>query len=140
MSSCFSAFKAALIAALKADSGVAAIVGANVYDEVDRVSAVAPWVYLGPMGYRELAIGGAAFEARLRVYCVSTKFDRDGAWTLHDAVRKALANTVLSLSGGHVASDLRVMAGGDVTIPNAPKEVFVDLMCSLSDADAGAFA
>lgn len=135
------AFKIATIEALKADANVSAIVGAKVYDEVPRdhrgepSDVGAPFVYLGPLGWRRLELGcNPGYDIALRIYAVSTKFGREQVWELHEAMRAALDLKALALSGGHVMTPFRAMAGGDVISPLAPKECFLDLRTQLSDA------
>jgi hypothetical protein len=135
------ALKIATIEALKDDPGVAAIVGAKIYDEVprdargDASDASAPFVYLGPLGWRRLELGcNPGFEIAMRLYAVSTGFGREQVWALHEAMRAALDLKTLALSGGHVMTVFRTVAGGDVISPLSPKECFLDLKTELSDA------
>lgn len=137
----FKALKIATIEALKANASVAAIVGKKVYDEVPRdgrgdpSDAEAPYVYLGPLGWRRLELGcNPGYDVALRLYAVSTKFGREQVWDLHEAMRAALDLAELTLAGGHRMTPFRTMAGGDVISPLAPKECFLDLRTELSDA------
>lgn len=136
------AFKIAVVEALKVDAGVAAIAGGKIYDEVPRdhrgepTDANAPFVYLGPLGWRRLELGcNPGYDVALRLYAVSTKFGREQVWELHEAMRLALDLKTLTLAGGHGMTPLRATAGGDVISPLAPKECFLDLRAQLSDAN-----
>lgn len=136
------ALKIALVEALKADAAVSAIVGAKVYDEVPRdqrgdpSDTAAPFIYLGPLGWRRLELGlGPGYDVALRLYAVSTYFGREQVWALHEAMRAALDLKALALAGGHLMTPFRAMAGGDVISPLAPKECFLDLRTELSDAN-----
>lgn len=135
------ALKIATVEALKADAAVAAIVGAKIYDEVPRDNrgdpsdASAPFIYLGPLGWRRLELGcNPGYEVALRLYAVSTHFGREQVWALHEAMRAALDLKALTLAGGHLMTPFRAMAGGDVISPLSPKECFLDLRAELSDA------
>lgn len=141
--SVFAAFKTAVIDALKADAGVAALVDVRVYDLPPRdprgtaSDTKPPYIYCGPLNWRsEHTACAFVGTARLRLYFVSTDFGRDQAWRVHDAVILALAWKEFSLSGGHLMTGLRPVLGGDVTAPTAPKETFIDFETILSSADA----
>jgi hypothetical protein len=135
------AFKIAVVEALKVDAGVASIVGGKIYDEVPRdhrgepTDANAPFVYLGPLGWRRLELGcNPGYDVALRLYAVSTKFGREEVWALHEAMRLAFDLKTLTLAGGHLMTPFRTMAGGDVIALPSPKECFLDLRTQLSDA------
>ena len=143
MSDAFSAAKIAILEALKADSAVAAIVGAKVFDEVPSdergqpSDAQAPYIYCGPMGYARMEDGyNETFFFRLRLYCVSTKFGRDEVWNLHAAARRALDLKLIDTPRGDRLHEIKVMTGGDVISPLAPKQVFFDLASPLSSAES----
>jgi hypothetical protein len=135
------AFKIATMEALMQDVGVASIVGAKVFDEVPRdhrgeaTDADAPFIYLGPLGWRRLELGcNPGYDIALRIYAVSTKFGREQVWELHEAIRLALDLKSLALAGGHAMTPIRAMAGGDVISLLTPKECFLDLRTQVSDA------
>jgi hypothetical protein len=122
---------------LKADAGVAAFVGAKVYDVVpgDKRGlpddALAPWVYIGPISaprFEDECF--RAWAPRVRLYCASLAFDRGEAWAIAEAVDAALDQQVLTLAGGFtMASPLRAVESGDVIDPLSPRLVYCDFTC-----------
>jgi hypothetical protein len=127
----------ALRDALKADSGVAVLVGAKVYDEVpgDKRGmpddATAPWVFIGPIsGDRFEDVGYRAWNVRARIYAASTGFGRKEAWDVINAVDAALDGATLDLADGFsMQSQLRAAGSGDVVDPLTPKSAFQDFTC-----------
>ncbi len=127
----------ALRAALKADAGVTAIVGAKVYDVVpgDKRGmpddALCPWIYIGPISApRNEDFCFRAWSPRVRIYCATTDFDRQSVWALADAVDAALDQRELTLANGFaMASALRAVESGDVIDPMSPRIVFCDFTC-----------
>lgn len=137
------ALVAALLAALREDARLSAIVGGRIYDAVPRDArgepsdAVAPYVYLGPVAWSRIEAGcGPLLQFGVRFYSVSTRFARAEVWAAHDAMRAALDWRELALADGHVLVALRAMAGGDVTNPLSPRECFLDLSAQVADANA----
>lgn len=133
------ALKAAVIDFLKAAPAVKALVGVKVFDEVPRDArgdpqdAQAPYIYLGPCGLRRMNRYEAAqdWTYALRLYCVSTSFNRDEAWAIAEAALAAF-NPLATLPATLAPQDWsmtenRVVTMGDVIAPTAPKEVFLDL-------------
>lgn len=138
------ALKRALVERLKADAAVAALVSGRVYDEAPAdsrgdpadISAGEPYVYLGPLAYQRFEFGCApAWTVRQRIYCVSFGFGREAAWAIHDAVWSALDLAEFDLAEGHAFNHLKIVDGGDVISPLAPKEAFLDLVCTLYAAE-----
>ncbi|TDX63999.1 uncharacterized protein DUF3168 [Methylosinus sp. sav-2] len=128
-------FKTALIEALKADSGVAAILGARLYDEVPRDSrgnasdVASPYAYLGPIAASRVESGcGAGWLLRLRLYVASTAFGRREAWQAMNAMVAAIEGETFALAAPAVqAQALYTLLGGDVVEPISPKLVYVDI-------------
>lgn len=139
MSSAIGAFVIALRAALKADVGVAAIVGAKVYDVVpgDKRGmpddALAPWIYIGPVSAPRCEDECfRAWAPRVRIYCATTDFDRQSVWALADAVDAALDQKTLTLANGFtMTSDLRAVESGDVIDPLSPRLAYCDFTCTI---------
>jgi hypothetical protein len=135
-----SALKAAVVAQLRADAGVAALVGPRIYDEVpsdsrgDQADAVAPWVYLGPVNLQRLEHGAAkAWVATMRLYCITLDPGRDSAWGLAGAVSLALDQTQPVLASGFTLIDeFKEIAAGDVIEPDRPKSVFLDIRVAIA--------
>ena len=127
----------AVLAALAADPAVSAIVGDKVMDEVpaDRSPVKPPYVYAGPINRQRVPDTCArAWAMRMRVYAVSTGFGRREAWTLADAVVKALHRAELNLSEPLEAVDpVTVAQAGDVINPPAPKTAFVDITVTIME-------
>ncbi|PNG27005.1 DUF3168 domain-containing protein [Methylocella silvestris] len=139
MSSAIGEFVIALRAALKADAGVAAIVGAKVFDVVpgDKRGmpddALAPWIYIGPVSApRSEDECLRAWAPRVRIYCATTDFDRQSVWALADAVDAALDQKTLTLANGFtMASALRAVESGDVIDPLSPRLAYCDFTCTI---------
>ena len=136
MASAVTAFSDAIFAILKADSGVLAALGGKpqVYDVVPQknVGIVMPWVYLVPAGTKRLEDGCCrGWEIRLRIFCATSDFKRDTAWTIADAVDLALDHQSPVLdpaSGFSLSDDLRMVESGDIIDPDKPRAVFVDVI------------
>lgn len=139
------AFKRALIERLKANPAIVDLAAARVYDEAPAdargdptdPATGAPYVYLGPLAYQRFEFGcDPAWTIRQRIYCVSPLgFGREEAWRLHDAVWAALDLVEFALADGHAFNHLKIINGGDVISPLAPKEAFLDLTCCLYAAE-----
>lgn len=137
MSSFAGALVAALRTALKADPGIAALVGSKVYDQVpgdargQSDDAHPPWVAIGPIVSRRHEDNCfMAWSPRVRIYCASTAFGRGEAWDIADAVNAALDQKDLALVGPFaMASALRALESGDVLDPLAARQVYADFTC-----------
>lgn len=98
------ALQAALVAALKANAGVAALVGARVYDEPPALVAF-PYVRIGEIIINPVVTDGKkAFEATFGIEAYSRPVSgRVEATRIADAVMVALEDTAPSLVGFTVA-------------------------------------
>ena len=119
----------ALVAVLRADAGIASLVGGNVYDRVPP-NTVPPWIYLGPAGTRRMANDCyRAWEITARIFCVTTDFGRDLAWAIAEAVDVALDNTMPELAPGYtLGAHLVMAASGDIVDPTKPQSIFTDVV------------
>jgi hypothetical protein len=96
------AVQSALYELLKADAGVAALVGARVYDRPDK-AATYPYIRIGP-GDASRAMSDPCVQSRvyaLQIDCFSAA--RAGvyeAWTINDAVCEALHLATPVLAAG----------------------------------------
>lgn len=138
------AFQRAVIAALRGDAGLVALVSDRVYDDIPRDAPPAsPYCYLGPLGDQRVEVGAAieepaslvdAFTVRCRLYAVSTAFGRVQAWAVAHAMRKALRWQALPLDAPYeMVEQIRVTAAGDVLDPLSPKAVFIDLATTITE-------
>lgn len=136
-----SAYKAALLDALMADTDVAAIVGKRVFDVPPRdnrglpsdIANGAPYIYLGPVGMQRDAACEPLWRSTTRLYAVSFAPHREEAWALAGAIAAALDGAELDMAqGGHTPA-LWVQQGGDVVDPVMPVLVFVDVTTDLHD-------
>ncbi|HVL73321.1 MAG TPA: DUF3168 domain-containing protein [Beijerinckiaceae bacterium] len=131
------ALQAALVALLKADAAVAAIVGAKVFDEIPEdqrgPTVKPPYLYVGPVNKTRIEMGAfPPFRVRLRLYAVSTEFGRREAWLLADAVESALEDARPALAAPYeVTEPVAVLQAGDVIEPLNPKSVFVDVQTTV---------
>lgn len=130
------AFKVALLEALKADSSVAAIVAGRVFDVPPRdarnlpsdVADGAAYCYLGPLNaVREAEDCGDRWRVTARIYAVSFQLGRDEAWSLNSAIEAALENVQLSMSTGGHSPGLWPVQSGDVVDPIMPVMTYVDV-------------
>lgn len=117
--SAISELKAAALAALLADAGVAALVDQRVYDIApsdprgNTRDVKTPFVYLALITFHYEEIGcGDGTTVRLRFHSVSQAAQRDEAWDVLTAVRTCLRNAEFIITGG--MTPLRVVAGGEV--------------------------
>jgi hypothetical protein len=136
------AFLKALIAVLKADAGVEAVVADRIFDEVpedERGLSLAqpPYLYVGPVNTTRVELGAwpaSAWRVRARLYAVSTAFGRLEAWSAAHAARKALEGVELTLDDPFAAQEpVTATQAGDVTEPLNPKAVFVDLSTTIME-------
>jgi hypothetical protein len=121
---------------LKNDGGVLALVDASkIFDQVDEKTK-APYVYVGPAGrQRIISDCGQVWTVRLRVYAISSEYNRNEDWDLAEATVQALDQQEPILADPFVLNDrLNVTQAGDVIDPNAPKSVFVDLTATIARA------
>lgn len=127
------AFLDAAITRLKADSRVAALVGARVFDEIAaNAYPAAPYIYSGPLGTARRDFGcGLGWEIRARFYVVSTDFGRLDAWAVLDAARAALDGALLTIPGFHPVEEIRVIAAGDIVSPEKPRSAYFDCLQTL---------
>ena len=101
------ALQGAVLARLRADSGVAAVVGRRVWD---RPPADPGWPYLTftRAETRPLRADGGGLEHRLTLTCVSKFGGSEEAKAAVGSVRAALDGAGLSLAGGWRCVDARV--------------------------------
>jgi hypothetical protein len=120
---------------LKADAGVTELVSQKVFDQIPP-GTKAPYVYVGPASRTRLELDcGRAWSIRLRVYAISTGFNRSDDWDIAEAIEEAVNERLLTLPAPFEMQErIRVTQGGDVIDPNAPKSVFVDVTTTISRA------
>lgn len=133
------ALQAAVIAKLKADAGVKALVGARIYDEVpsDKDRPAPPYLYLGPVNLRRPAEIGSCSTVRaatFRLFGVSTEFGRLETWAVIEAAIGALDNSELQLAAPYSALGdvVKLITAGDVVAPTSPKSTFADFTVDLT--------
>ncbi len=134
MTSAVGAFSDAIMARLAADTGIIALVGRQVFDQVPGKGGALPgvsppWIYLGPCGAARFEDSAyRAWMLTLRIYCETIDFNRGPAWAIADAVDAALdgARPALSSPFG-LQADLRMTNSGDIIDPDKPKSVFCDV-------------
>lgn len=131
----------ALVARLKDDGRVKALVGARVFDEVPGDdNPRTPYIYVGPATGRRIEMGscGRSRETRVRIFAVSTKFGRADVWAVIDAIFRALDNAddlVLAAPYSTSGDSLRFIQDGDVFEPPTPKSAFIDFTTTLTIGD-----
>lgn len=135
--SAIEALQQAVVARLKADPAVKALVQARVYDEIpsDQDRPKPPYVYIGPIARRRVE-GGTCMRislATVRLYAVSTDFGRLEAWSVIEACTAALDNKELPVADGYstLGEAVRVIQDGDVIAPVSPKSTFADFSVTL---------
>lgn len=131
------ALRDAVGAILRATPAVQALVGAKIRDDVpsDEHADKLPWICMGPITTRTLDTGFTpGWAVTLRVLAESNAFNRDQAWMIARAARKALHGAELPLEQGFYAP-LSVTQCGDVVAPGEIKTVFVDVTCVVADPD-----
>lgn len=130
--------KGALVARLKADAGVAALVGARVFDIAPQDNrspkVIYPFIYLGPVGVRRgptAPCNDLVLDARFRLFVASSLSHRDQAWDVVEAAIEALAEYRADLGAGKAMSSLELADAGDVVNPVEPVEAFADFTTRL---------
>lgn len=133
------ALQEAVVALLKADTDVAALVADRVFDEVpaDRLPGTPPYIEIGPINRTRIEGCGKSWLIRMRLFATSTEFGRVEAWALADAMILALDDDpergVPDLPAPFaIADSLRVIQAGDVVDPLQIKSVFVDVQAIVS--------
>jgi hypothetical protein len=125
----------AIRTALKADASVAALIGANVFDQVSAQSTP-PYIYVGPAG--RTRVWNDCFQVwtqRIRLYVIYTTWNRTEVWTAAEALIQALDLKRFDLAAPYEQQEeIRITQAGDVIDPNAPKSVFVDLTATIARA------
>lgn len=120
---------------LKADAGVTALVQQKTFDQIPE-GTKAPYIYVGPAGRQRVVIDCyQAWTIRLRIYAISSNFNRAEDWDIAEAIVQALDHKEPTLPDPFALQDwLSVTQAGDVIDPNAPKSVFVDLTTTITRA------
>jgi hypothetical protein len=127
------ALQEALIAVLRADPAVTALVGDNVFDEVPGDEAKPPHVYLGPVNRTRLEACRRTFTIRMRWFAESIDFGRLEAWEIADAVGEALEGLEPDLGDAFACEEpIRITQAGDTIDPLEPKAVFIDCTTTVS--------
>jgi hypothetical protein len=116
MSDASLALQKAIVAKLKADAGVAAIVGARVYDGVPATPEK-PYIKYGRSDLApELADGYLGFDESIQIDAWSAGPSQVQAKQIGSAIRSALHNAVLTLENGQRLVSLEV-SGTNGVIP-----------------------
>lgn len=113
MSSPLGAVLAALVDAIRADAGVAALVGARVYAVRAAKDAVVPYVTIGEpteAGWHAFNHPGAAGSLRLHIWTEPDRLDRVAL--VYGALHARLDRRPLALAGGYVMGDAFVTLEG----------------------------
>lgn len=133
----------AVLDRLKADAGIAALVGAKVFDEVpadDRPGSEAapPYIYVGPLvSQPDNPACGDSWRMTMRLYAVADEFGRRDAWAIMAAMRAALhtaqpgGETPLVLAAPFTVAVQTFGPSGDVVEPEALKVTFIDLAVTI---------
>lgn len=136
------AYQGALIAKLKADPGVAALLTApggfvKIYDIPPRDAlgapdtANAPFVATGPFQNTRFEVGAEeAWTLRLRLYAISVQPGNAEVMQIASAVKRAIDNQSLTLAGW-VNPISRVLSMGSVVNPLQPRQVWIDIEAAL---------
>ena len=98
-----SALQKAVLAALKADAAVAALVGARVFDQAPQGTAC-PYLTLGRCESRPVAADGGGVEQSLTLTGVSRFSGSEEAKAMAAAVRACLHEAVLETDGVRTAT------------------------------------
>ncbi|MGX5777469.1 DUF3168 domain-containing protein [Methylorubrum zatmanii] len=128
------ALRDAVMALLRADPAVAALVQGKVFDGVpsDDEAAELPWIAMGPIRTLPVDTGcGYAWQVTAKVFAESADFDRTPAWTIARAAIAALAKVQLPAEDGFL-DELKINGAGDVTDPGAIKTVWFDVACLMA--------
>ena len=126
---CIPAFRAAVEQALKADTGVVALIAQRVFSVVPPTTTITPWVYVGGVvATQERTACGSQWTVQLRICAAQTDFDPDVVWAVLAAVSDALDGKSLTMPDG-TAQTLPIEIGsvGDIVDPQQPANAFLDL-------------
>ncbi len=120
----------ALVAALKADPGVAALCGDRVYDVPPEGRPQTPYLHIGPGQFRiEAERCGRMTGFTFRIFAVSQEFGRLEAWSAVFAAAVALDGRKPEMPAGLALSRaLSVTQGGDVVDAGKLRECFLDVV------------
>ena len=136
------AFQDAIVARLRADAALAALLGGGkVYDQPpgDHDRPRAPYVYIGAVNRTRIESScGRKWTVRLRLFAVSTALGRKEAWAVIEAAGNALDGWEPTLAAGYSTDGeiIRVVQDGDVIEPLNLNEAFCDLACTLAAVEA----
>jgi hypothetical protein len=120
---------------LKGDASVTALATKGIFDQVPS-GTTAPYVYIGPVSRTRLQIDCyQVWSIRIRIYCISTGFNRSQDWEIAEAIIQSLDLQEFALDEPFVQSEpIKITQAGDVVDPNAPKSVFVDITSTIARA------
>jgi hypothetical protein len=121
---------------LKADSSVTALATRGIFDQVPEGTA-SPYVYIGPVSRTRIEMDCyQLWSIRIRIYAISTGYNRNEDWEIIEAVVQSLDMQELELTDPYSQeAPLKVTQAGDVIDPNAPKSVFVDITSTIARAE-----
>jgi hypothetical protein len=97
------ALQKAMVAALKADPALSALIQERVYDQAPE-GALCPYLALGRCESRPVAADGGGVEQRFTLTCVSRFAESEEAKAVSAAVRACLHEAVLEADGVRTAT------------------------------------